>query len=112
MTINGEKNRKGTGAATIDIVVDSGAAEVVAPPTLAADYITRPSPGSNPERAPSTGRRAGTWLPTWVRRIRMMAEGGGTCVTTFQVVGVTKRLASAARTTSKGHNIVLGAEDA
>lgn len=45
MTIQtGDQRRQKKAPYTIDITVDSGAAEVVAPPTSAADYLTSPPP--------------------------------------------------------------------
>lgn len=110
MPIHGEKSRLGQGQ-VVEIILDSGAAEVVAPPTFAADYVTKPSMGS----------RSGTKYRTssgnvvanhGEKRIAMRTEDGETRVMTFQVAGVTKPSASAGRITSRGHRIVLDDDDA
>lgn len=91
---------------TIDITVDSGAAEVVAPPTFAADYTTKPSAGSKNSTKYRTA--SGNMIANQgEKRVKTMTAGGDTRTMTFQVADVTKPLAPAGRITSKGHRIVL-----
>lgn len=66
-----------------------GAAEVVAPPTLAAACETRPSVGSRSGAKHRTGSRKGV-MNQGEKRITMKTEGGGTRVMTFQVADITK----------------------
>lgn len=95
---------------TLAITVDSGAAEVVAPPTFALVYVTRPSTGS---KAGAKYRTASGNLVSnqGEKRITATTEEGGARMVMFQTAGVTRPLASARTTTSKGRNLVLGDDD-
>lgn len=78
------------GATPVRITVDSCAAEVLFPPTLAAGYATKPS----------------ARLKAGAKKVSMRAEDGEARVTTFQVVNVTKPLDSAGRIPCRGQNRV------
>lgn len=96
---------------TVGVTVDFGGAEVVAPPTFAPDYAVRTTPGSK------RGTKYRTAIGNMVvnlgeKRITMRAEAGGKRTTTFQIADVTKPFTTAGRNTAKGHNIVLGDDDA
>lgn len=103
LAVHGEESRRGRGQ-VVEITMDSGAAEVVAPPTLAADHATKPS--SEP------GSRAGTKYRTAIgnifeklgeKRIAMRTEDretrhdvpGGGCHEALGVAGLI---------TSRGHS--------
>lgn len=60
---------------TVDMTVDSGATDVVAPPTFAADYKTRSSPGQrNGTKYRTT--RGNMVANRGVKQVKMMTEGG------------------------------------
>lgn len=110
MAVQQERARKASGQ-VLEITVDSGAAEVVAPPTFAAGYATRPSAGSR------SGARYRTASGNLIsnqgeKRITMTTEEGETRTMTCQIADATKPLASAGRITSKGHRIVFDDDDA
>lgn len=79
---------------TIDMMVDPGVAVAVALRMFAADYATRPSLGSREGTHYRTA--SGNMIANLgEKRIRMRTEGGGARAMTFQVIDVTKPLASA-----------------
>lgn len=109
MAVQGERSQLGQGQ-VVKITVESGVAEVVAPPTFAAEYSTRPSPGS---KAGTKYRTASGSIVANLgeKRVKMRIEDGDAPVMTFQVADVTKPLASAGRITSRGHRILLDDDD-
>ena len=94
----------------MEITVDSGAAEVVAPPGFAPEYATKASAGS---RAGAKYRTASGNLIAnqGEKRVTLRTESGELRTMTFQVADVTKPLASAGRITARGHRIVLDDDD-
>lgn len=91
MTLQDARADKGGVAKTIDITVDSGAAEVVAPPMFAAEYITRASKGSR--RGTQYLTASGNMVANLgEKKVTMATEGGGSRTMTFQVAGVTCEL--------------------
>lgn len=87
---------------TVDITVDSGAAEVVAPPTLAEAWAARSSPGSCGGAKYRTASVA-LLSNSDEEKVTKRADGGDARTMTFKVPDVTKPLALVGRITSKGH---------
>lgn len=90
----------------MEIIVDSGAAEVVAPPGFAPDYAIKPSPGSR------SGARYRTASGNMIanhggKRVTLSTESGELRTMTSQVANIIKPVASAGSITAHGHRIVL-----
>lgn len=98
----------------MEITVDSWVAVVMTPPHFALGHRLRPSPGPSIRREVQAASgniimNQGENRPT----MRMETnEGGSLRMITFQIVGVTKTVASQGHITAKCVGIVLGDEDA
>lgn len=94
---------------TVESTLDSGAAEVVAPPIFAVAYKTRSSAGSGSSAKHRTA--SGNAVINQGERNTTMAEGADTRIMPFQVADVIQPLAPAGGITSRGHGIVSYEED-
>lgn len=111
LLLGAHDRRSAIEAKTVDTTVDSGAAEVVEPPTFAPGHRVKPSPGS---RAGARYRTASGLVIAnqGESRAATRTEGWYFRDATFQVADMAKPLVSAGRITAQGHRIVLDDGDA
>lgn len=95
---------------SVEITMDSGAAEVVAPPGFAPDYHVKASAGSRAGAKQCTA--SGSAIAQGENRVTLRTESGELRTIAFQIANVTKPLASAGRITGRGHRIVLDDDNA
>ena len=90
----------------VEMPVDSGAAEVVAPMSFAPAYAVEESEAS--KRGVAYRAASGHRMPNMgQKKVDFVTEDGDTRRMTFQITNVTKPLASAGRITAKNHRIIL-----
>ena len=94
----------GGAGSMVEITVDSGAAEVVAPTDFADQYPISESAAKNTRYRSATGKLVQN---KGERRVQLLTENGDLSKMTFQLTDVNKPLASAGRITGKGNRIVL-----
>lgn len=98
LAIQKQGNKTATQAQTFDSTVDSGAAEVVAPPTFMPGFRARPSVGSKAGAKYRTD--SGNLVPNHgENKMSVKREEGEARAMTFQIADVTKPLAHRARDT-------------
>lgn len=92
---------------TLEVVVDSGAAESVPPERLAPWVPTRPSRGS--ARGQTYVSASGDKLPNRrEKHLELMTDEGEWARATFQVAEVTRPLCSVSRMCDQGNRVIFG----
>ena len=105
-----ENDRSASTKGMLEICVDSGAVEVVAPREFAAEYPVKPSAGSK-RGVRYRAANGGTVPNEGEKEVEMITELGELRRMRFQVAKVTKPLAAAGRITANGHKIVLDEDE-
>ena len=91
----------------VECVLDSGASENVAPPSMAQNWPIQESPGSQ-SGLHYTGANGGRMPNMGQQVLPVQLENGMNATTIFQIAEVTRPLVSVARLTSMGNEVIFG----
>lgn len=95
----------------VEVPVDSGAVEVVAPPDFAKDYDIVPGEAFRSGKK-YRAANGGILHNEGEKRVEFLTENGDLRRLCFQIAKVTKPLISAGKITAKNHRVVLDDDDA